>query len=170
MRITNIVCGANLNCQLDLTEIARKSTHVIYNPRKFNGLIWRHRNIKCTCLVFRSGKIICPGIRQSSDIKICIRKYARLIQTLGFDVKLTHMKLITRSACHDLRRSVDYLKIVKYLNGQLEPEIFHAVNIKRGKIHFIVYKTGKVIITGIKRDRDIQNIVQPLLLELEFIL
>ena len=170
MRITNIVCGANLNCRLDLEQIARKSIYVIYNPKKFNGLIWRHRKIPCTCLVFQSGKIVCPGIKQNSHIKSCVRKYARLIQTLGYDVNLTHVKFITSSAFHDLRRSVDYFNIVKYLNGLLEPEIFHAVTIKRGKVHFIVYKSGKVIITGIRSDHDIQNIVQPLLLELEFVI
>lgn len=133
MRITNIVCGANLNCLLDLVRIARKSTNVVYNPKKFNGLIWRHRKISGTCLVFRSGKIICPGIKRREDIKECVRKYARQIQKLGFDVKITNIRLITSSAFHDLRRTVVYSKLVKYLNVQLEPEIVHAATLKRGK-------------------------------------
>lgn len=169
MRITNIVCTANLNCALDLAAITRKATYIVYKPKKFNGLIWRHRKIPCTCLVFASGKIVCPGIKNISDIKSNIRKYARLIQKLGYTINLQHIKLVTSSAVHDLKRPVDYCKIVKYMNGKLEPEIFHAVTIKRGKVHFIVYKSGKIIITGIKRECDLRKSVHPLLLELEFI-
>ena len=48
-----------------------------------------------------------------------------------------------------------------------EPEIYYALNIKRKRVHFTVYRTGKVVISGITSEHVIDDIVNPTLLELE---
>ena len=45
---------------------------------------------------------------------------------------------------------MDYHKFVKIPGASYEPEIFHALGIRTKGLYFIVYKSGKVVITGIK--------------------
>ena len=43
---------------------------------------------RSTALVFASGKMVCTGAKSEGDSRLAARKYARIIQKLGFsDVK-----------------------------------------------------------------------------------
>lgn len=46
----------------------------------------RIRDPRCTALVFRSGKLICTGARTEADANLGSRKFARIIQKLGYPV------------------------------------------------------------------------------------
>jgi TATA-box binding protein (TBP) (component of TFIID and TFIIIB) len=78
------------------------------------------------------------------------------------------IRLSTRSAVHDLKGKVNYHKLCRELpNVSYEPEIFHAALLKSGSINFTIFQSGKVCITGIKTSEDEDDIVMPILLELE---
>lgn len=53
--LRNVVSTANLNCRLDLKEIALKCRNAEYNPKRFAAVIMRLRNPKTTALIFESG-------------------------------------------------------------------------------------------------------------------
>ena len=57
------------------------------------------------------------------------------------------------SVVYTLRRKVEYWKIVQQLHGSYEPEIFCAIRFISEGIHYTVYKSGKVIVTGIKSEK-----------------
>lgn len=46
----------------------------------------RIRNPKVTALIFRSGKVVCTGARCEEDAFLASKKFARIIQKLGFPV------------------------------------------------------------------------------------
>ena len=48
-----------------------------------------------------------------------------------------------------------------------EPEMYHTFGIRKNGLYFIVYKSSKVVITGIKNQKMIKDIVYATLLELE---
>jgi TATA-box binding protein (TBP) (component of TFIID and TFIIIB) len=48
-----------------------------------------------------------------------------------------------------------------------EPEICNSAKLKRKNITFLIFATGKVIVTGIKSMKCIYNIVYPVIMELE---
>ena len=77
--------------------------------------------------------------------------------------------MITGSAVHKLSRKPDYRKIAEYMRGSYEPKIYHAVRFIKDGIHYIVYKSGKVVITGIKSEKDLDVKVNAVLIELEII-
>ena len=167
LTFTNFIASANLKTPIVLEDLCNKYTNIVYNPKKFVGLNWRHKKIPATCLVFHSGKIIVNGIKKKSKIRECVRKYVRLIQKCDFNVKLDKINFVTSSACYNLGQRIDYCKMQKAINGSLEPELFHALRVHRGKTHFIIYNSGKVIITGITDSKVLNNVVYPFLLELE---
>jgi TATA-box binding protein (TBP) (component of TFIID and TFIIIB) len=45
LRVTNVVVSSNLNCTLCLNHITTNICNVIYNPRKYSGMIWKHKKI-----------------------------------------------------------------------------------------------------------------------------
>lgn len=82
----NIVCTVNLEIRLDLRRIARSARNAEYNPKRFAAVIMRIREPRTTALIFSSGKMVCTGAKSENEARLAARKYARIIQKLGFDV------------------------------------------------------------------------------------
>jgi len=85
--LQNLVSTVNLDTKLDLKQIALKARNAEYNPRRFAAVIMRIREPKTTALIFGSGKVVCTGAKSEDLAKLASRKYARIIQKLGFPVK-----------------------------------------------------------------------------------
>lgn len=85
--IQNIVSTVDLDCNLDLKQIAWKGRNTEYNPNRFAAVVMRLREPKTTALVFRSGKMVVTGAKSEEESNTASRKYARIIQKIGFPVK-----------------------------------------------------------------------------------
>jgi TATA-box binding protein (TBP) (component of TFIID and TFIIIB) len=116
-------------------------------------------------LLFSNGKINCNGKSSSFDDGIKrLRRYARLLQKNGYCRSLSKIKVITASATHQLENVVRPENIpVSY---RYEPELFPALMFRREGVHFTLHLSGSLIITGIKRQKDIDNVIYPVLVEL----
>lgn len=57
-----------------------------YNPSRFHGLVMRLLEPRCTALIFRSGKVVVTGARNDRLARLGARKFARIIQKLGYEV------------------------------------------------------------------------------------
>ncbi|CAI9108195.1 OLC1v1007746C2 [Oldenlandia corymbosa var. corymbosa] len=53
----------------------------------------RIREPKTTALIFASGKMVCTGAKSEQQSKLAARKYARIIQKLGFEAKFKDFKI-----------------------------------------------------------------------------
>ena len=167
MEYTNFVVSTDLHCVFDLNKICANFLNVEYNPSKFSALIWRNKQIKGTCLLFSTGKMSCCGAKSYKEARTSVRQFARKLQLFGYNIELKKIEILTASGVYSLGRSVDYSILVKELDFSYEPEIFHAPSLKCGGVNFTIFKTGKIIITGIKSKSDVDNIVHPTLLNIE---
>jgi transcription initiation factor TFIID TATA-box-binding protein len=61
--------------------------------QRFAAVIMRIREPKTTALIFASGKMVVTGAKSEDDSRLASRKYARIIQKLGFDAKFTEFKI-----------------------------------------------------------------------------
>jgi transcription initiation factor TFIID TATA-box-binding protein len=84
--LRNIVSTVNLGCKLDLKKIALQARNAEYNPKRFAAVIMRIREPRTTALIFSSGKMVCTGAKSEDDSRLAARKYARIVQKLGFVV------------------------------------------------------------------------------------
>lgn len=100
----------NLNCKLDLKKIALHARNAEYNPKRFAAVIMRIREPRTTALIFSSGKMVCTGAKSEEDSRLAARKYARIIQKLGFTVSALIIKLF-----------VQYLTLQKAKIGTMLP-------------------------------------------------
>ena len=165
MHLTNVVVQGRLDRLIDLRALAGDLTNVKYDPSTFSGLTWQHRRIGGNCKVFASGAIHCNGKCHTFKEAIRrLRRYARILQKNGHCTSLKHVKIITASACHRLEGTVKVENIP--FACTFEPELFPAIMFRRKKIHFTLHFSGALIITGIKREKDMNRIVYPVILEL----
>ena len=168
MHLTNVICSANLGCTIHLREACYQLTNTRYDPAHFPGLIWQHRKIGGNCLVFSNGSIQCQGkartLREGLDR---IRQYSRILQIRGWPVDLNKIKVISASGFHSLGSALDLDTLVRERRLIYEPELFPTANFTQNGITFCCFSNGKIVITGIKRSTDIDEIIFPTLLELE---
>ena len=53
----------------------------------------RIREPKTTALIFASGKMVITGAKSEDDSRLASRKYARIIQKLGFEARFSEFKI-----------------------------------------------------------------------------
>src|ERR1700742_2284049 len=61
--------------------------------QRFAAVIMRIRDPKTTALIFASGKMVVTGAKSEDDSRLASRKYARIVQKLGFDAKFSEFKI-----------------------------------------------------------------------------
>ena len=171
VRVTNVVCTAELKCEIDLKSLVFVSRDVIYNPRKTHSLVWRHKKIGGCCMLSKFGKMTCNGAASSiGEAKKRVRCYAQLVQKAGYPIHLTTIQVVTMSAVYTLSQSLDLRRLTREMNGLYEPELFPALMFKRNGIHFNCFGSGKVVMTGIKNKSELKNIVLATIIELELLI
>ena len=169
MYITNTVFSANVGCAIDLRKLCYRLVNVRYDPSRFPGLIWQHKDIGGNCLIFSNGVINCNGKAVSpKEGRLRLRRYARRLQRLGYPVDLKDVKWITLSATHTLSYAIDIQKLATERSSVVyEPELFPAANFKVEGVNFCCFTSGKVVITGVTSTEQLDDIVYPTLIELE---
>lgn len=88
----NCVATVSLGCQLNLQTINFRTRNSEYNPTRFHGVIMRIREPRTTALIFKSGKIVCTGARTEENALLAAKKFGRIIQKLGFNVRQQQKK------------------------------------------------------------------------------
>lgn len=168
MRLTNVVVQGDLGFNICLRELTYKLANVRYVPRKFPAVIWQHRKIGGNALVFSNGKINCNGKCSSlQDGRRRLRRYARILQKLGYGINVRNIRVVTASATHQLSGRIHPQHLPQ--DFSYEPELFPAVMFRRTSLHFTCHLSGILLITGIRREKDIDE-VNGAIIELELYL
>jgi TATA-box binding protein (TBP) (component of TFIID and TFIIIB) len=149
-----------MNTTLDLRRIALDNTNTIYCPQIFSAVTWRHHKIHGTLQIFSNGKLIHTGKPVSEEPRVHIRRYVRILQKQDHPVRLTSIRLVCMSATHKLSGKIDLCTIP---GSSYEPELFNAAILKRDSCTLCVFRTGVVVITGLRHP----DSAYPILLELE---
>eukprot|EP01088_Endostelium_zonatum_P008995 TRINITY_DN22191_c0_g1_i1.p1 TRINITY_DN22191_c0_g1~~TRINITY_DN22191_c0_g1_i1.p1 ORF type:complete len:229 (+),score=18.98 TRINITY_DN22191_c0_g1_i1:189-875(+) len=152
--LQNIVSTVNLGCRLDLKQIALHARNAEYNPKRFAAVIMRIREPKTTALIFASGKMVCTGAKSEDASRLAARKYARIIQKLGFPAKFVDFKVQNIVGSCDVKFPLrleglanDHSTYCSY-----EPELFPGLiyRMVQPKIVLLIFVSGKIVLTGAK--------------------
>ncbi|KAF1876578.1 hypothetical protein Lal_00021134 [Lupinus albus] len=114
----------------------------------------RIREPKTTALIFASGKMVCTGAKSEAQSKLAARKYARIIQKLGFPAKFKDFKIQNIVGSCDVKFPIR-LEGLAYSHGAFssyEPELFPGLiyRMKQPKIVLLIFVSGKIVLTGAK--------------------
>jgi len=159
--LQNIVATVNLDCRLDLKTIALHARNAEYNPKRFAAVIMRIRDPKTTALIFASGKMVVTGAKSEDDSKLASRKYARIIQKLGFNAKFTDFKIQNIVGSCDIKFPIrlEGLASRHHHFSSYEPELFPGLiyRMMKPKIVLLIFVSGKIVLTGAKVRQEIYD-------------
>ncbi|OAF70120.1 TATA sequence-binding protein, partial [Intoshia linei] len=132
--------------------IACHARNAEYNPKKFSALIMRIREPRTTALIFNSGRIVCTGAKSVELSKLASRKYARIIQKLGFEAKFKEFKVQNIVASGNVMCPIR-LEGLCYAHSQFcsyEPELFPGLvyRMLKPRIVILIFVSGKLVLTG----------------------
>ncbi|XP_041828023.1 TATA box-binding protein-like 2 isoform X2 [Melanotaenia boesemani] len=158
-RLQNIVSTVNLGCPLDLKFIALQARNAEYNPKRFAAVIMRIREPRTTALIFSSGKMVCTGAKSEEQSRLAARKYARVVQKLGFPARFMDFKIQNMVAscdvCFPIR--LEGLVLTHQQFSSYEPELFPGLiyRMVKPRIVLLIFVSGKVVLTGAKERSEI---------------
>uniref|UniRef100_A0A0R3S0Z8 TATA-box-binding protein n=1 Tax=Elaeophora elaphi TaxID=1147741 RepID=A0A0R3S0Z8_9BILA len=159
--LQNIVSTVNLGVPLDLKKIALHARNAEYNPKRFAAVIMRIREPRTTALIFSSGKMVCTGAKSEESSRLAARKYARIVQKLGFNAKFTEFKVQNMVGSCDVRFPIQLegLCLTHTQFSTYEPELFPGLiyRMVKPRVVLLIFVSGKVVITGAKYKKDIDD-------------
>ncbi|KAI8868456.1 TBP-domain-containing protein [Ramicandelaber brevisporus] len=158
-QLQNVVATVNLDCRLDLKTIALHARNAEYNPKRFAAVIMRIREPKTTALIFGSGKMVVTGAKSEDSSKLAARKYARIVQKLGFNAKFLDFKIqnIVGSCDVGFPIRLEGLVVQHGHFCSYEPELFPGLiyRMMKPKIVLLIFVSGKIVLTGAKVRQEI---------------
>ena len=175
-RIENIVATVTLDQTLGLYAIEKSVPSVEYNPDQFPGLIFRLETPKVTALIFKSGKMVMTGAKSTDELIRAVKKIIRTLRKHGIIItgrpKIQIQNIV---ASANLNAEVNLEKAAFLLEDNMyEPEQFPGLiyRMRRPSVVLLIFGSGKMVITGAKREEEVTEAVNGVykkLLEIECI-
>lgn len=172
IRVVNLTICAKLNCRVSLRKIAIKCNNVEYKDMKFKCVIMRIRNPRSTCLIFESGNLVVTGCHSYKSGRVAVRKFARIIQKIGYAVHLTDINVKNMVGTIDCGFAINLQKLYDVINPEPvqtdsslrtiktshNQEMFPSkITYKAGKCKINVFYTGKLVITGARKRTELND-------------
>jgi transcription initiation factor TFIID TATA-box-binding protein len=166
IKIENIVASASLGIRIPLEKIVEHLEGTEYEPEQFPGLVYRMKDPKAAALIFSSGKIVCTGARSVADVRKVVKKVVEMIKTAKIGEPKTYpiqIENIVASAKLEARLNLDKIAF-ELENSEYEPEQFPGLvyRMKSPKAAFLLFSSGKVVCTGVRKVEDIESAVKDL--------
>merc|ERR1711934_389853 len=139
-------------------NIALQARNSEYNPKRFAAVIMRIRDPKTTALIFTSGKMVCTGAKSEEQSRLAARKYARIVQKLGYPAKFQDFRIQNIVGSCDVQFPIR-LEGLAYAHGvysSYEPELFPGLiyRMVKPKVVLLIFVSGKIVLTGAKVRQD----------------
>jgi TATA-box binding protein (TBP) (component of TFIID and TFIIIB) len=150
--ISNVVTTFNVKSHLDLRYLARHGINVEHK-RENAMLIMKLRKPNATASIWSSGKIVCTGTTSETHAKIASRRFARIIQKLGYhNVTFSSYRVVNVLGSCSLPFPVKIIQFSeKYKKiAQYEPELHPGVTFKfkELKATLKIFSTGSITVTA----------------------
>jgi len=98
--------------------------------------------------------MVVTGAKSEDDSKLASRKYARIIQKLGFNAKFTDFKIQNIVGSCDVKFPIrlEGLASRHHNFSSYEPELFPGLiyRMMKPKIVLLIFVSGKIVLTGAK--------------------
>ncbi len=164
-RIQNIVASITIpNTFIPLEKAAIEWPEAEYNPEQFPGLILKLKEPKTSALLFRSGKIIITGAKSEKEIKEALNVIIEKLKKLGVKIggkPEIEIQNIVASGKLDFNVNLEELA-EKFEEAEYEPEQFPGLVLKLPelKVKFLIFKNGKIVVTGAKSEKEIEEAIK----------
>ena len=160
--IVNIVASQRMALNLDINEVAYV-LDIDFEQEQFPGMVYRCVNPKVCILLFRSGKAVATGAKNFEDIETSFKRLRTDLESHDFELFPEEM---CETSLHNLVVTSDYSQIIgesklnlmnlmfhlPFDKTEYEPEQFPGLiyRLDNPKVVFLIFSSGKCVITGSK--------------------
>lgn len=166
-QIQNVVCTCNVGSTLYLPYLVRALPCAEYNSKRFAAVAARLVDPKATALFFGSGKIVCTGTKSKNAARLALLKFVRLVRCLNPEVSMYNFVIqnVVASAQFPFHLNLSALRAKCGAEASYEPELFPGLIYRPVLTHlvFLVFSSGRMVITGAKNATEINTEYQILL-------
>lgn len=158
MEMVNSTSVASLDSQIDLEDVRKSKYHVKKKNSPFPVVVWKKNKI--TFLIYKSGRCVILGCRSTQQV--CDEAHW-LSSTIGCGLKHVEICNLVFSATTCPQNLTQLYETVRSKNkghfGTYEPELSPAFiyHVKDLKAKVLIFRTGKIIITGISSIVDVMK-------------
>jgi transcription initiation factor TFIID TATA-box-binding protein len=151
---------------LDLSLLVNKLDNTQYDSNRFPGLFLRLKNPKCVFIIFRNGKLILTGLKSSDNIELVLETLLLKLEKIE-EIKLSKdqikSEIVNIVVTANLFREINLdAAAIKLLNAIYEPEVFPGLiyrSYSPVKCVFLIFSTGKIVLTGVRDELVIENLL-----------
>lgn len=167
INIENVVASTKLAEDFDLEMLMVNGPEgAEYNKVKFPGLVYRAEDPKAAFLIFTSGKVVCTGTKSIEKAHVAIKSLVKKLSSIGYKIDLEpeiHVQNVVASANLKINLNLNaILTAFGMENVEYEPEVFPGLvyKLEVPKVLVLVFRTGKLVITGGKCPKDCEGGLQ----------
>ena len=158
--VQNIVCTCNMGSTLYLPGLVQALQVAEYNPKRFAAVTFRLRYPRTTCLLFGSGKLVCAGAKSLNQARLALLYYVDTVRKrTGLEVDVYDFRVQNIVASATMPHGLDLERIFTEHSREssYEPELFPGLIFRTGEAPcvFLLFDSGRMVITGGKCERDI---------------
>jgi transcription initiation factor TFIID TATA-box-binding protein len=151
---SNIMGIVKISDELNLEKIYMGLEDSSYEPEQYSGLVYRNVDPQGTVTLFKTGKIICTGVKDKKIVKKIISDLVDKLRSLeipvynNYKIQIKNM-VFTRTLGHPINLAKVALSF-GLENVDYEPDDFPGLifKITEPKATFILFGSGKIICTG----------------------
>jgi len=151
---------------LDLSLLVNKLDNTQYDSNRFPGLFLRLKNPKCVFIIFRNGKLILTGLKSSDNIELVLETLLLKLEKIE-EIKLSKdqikSEIVNIVVTANLFREINLdAAAIKLINAIYEPEVFPGLiyrSYSPVKCVFLIFSTGKIVLTGVRDEDVIENLL-----------
>lgn len=168
INIENVVASVKINQRIELVKIAQSNLKSEYDPEQFPGLVYRLDKPKTATLIFSSGRMVCTGAKSVKEVYAAVNKIVEELQKSGVlgDNIVPEIEIQNIVASASLGAELN-LELAAYALPDViyEPEQFPGLiyRMREPKVVILLFTTGKLVITGAKKEEYIRTAVENLM-------
>ncbi|MBD3204575.1 TATA-box-binding protein [Candidatus Woesearchaeota archaeon] len=171
IQVVNIVVSTSFEQDIPLEKLAATLSNTEYNPEQFPGLVIRNKEPKTSALIFSSGKVVCTGARSMEKVHESIEKIIESLKKVGINITIKpkiNIQNIVASGNVGMDLNLNVLAM-KLNNTEYEPEQFPGLVYKLDvtKATFLLFSNGKIVCTGTKSEKEVDDALEKLIINLK---
>ncbi len=161
--VENVVASASVDQKIDLNIITQTFPDVEYHPEQFPGLVFRIKSPKTAILIFSSGKMVCTGAKSEEQSITAVRIVVQKLRKGGIKIKKDAVITIQNMvASANLGGKIHLEQAARSLpRSMYEPEQFPGLihRMIDPKTVILLFASGKLVCTGVKKESDVYRSV-----------
>lgn len=158
--IVNTTAVFDLGNRVSLREVANIDPGITFNPHKHNAAIYRSSGY--TAQIFESGKVVLIGCKSEYGAREAQTEIIEKLCNSGIYVHHGEIQMTNYVIALNVGQPLDLVEIAEESGASYTPELFNAMFLKLSNCTAVLFHTGKVHLTGVKRLIDVEEALSEL--------